>query len=342
MAVKNISTGLTAPVHLLTRLLLPGLLLCLAGCTGSVQTQYPEWVSPHFRDHSLAGKIYAVKASEFISKDTLIENVSNTEVILIGEKHENSDHYTIQANLIRTLSELIPRLHVVSESCTRSETDAVLKALNRTYLEPASLPLSKNQLTMLPVFQAVHDTRITFYCGDVDREVMSKAMDHKLEQHEANEERELLSQVLLEKKVEGRIAEMIQQAHCNVLPLEAINPFIELQRLRDASLAYAPDPLAPAIILTGSVHARKDIGIPRYLAQLGRTNYVSVALIEVDSEKQSAEEYLPEYLGAGNGPVFDYLIFTPAHTITDPCEQFAEAIHRMKKERREEESSRNE
>jgi uncharacterized iron-regulated protein len=62
-------------------------------------------------------------------------------------------------------------------------------------------------------------------------------------------------------------------AHCNALPVELLPGMVELQRLRDAVLARAAlDALeetgGPVVVITGNGHARKDWGVPSYLARV--------------------------------------------------------------------------
>jgi len=59
-------------------------------------------------------------------------------------------------------------------------------------------------------------------------------------------------------------------AHCDALPRDMLPGFVDIQRLRDATLARAAaDALAatggPVVVITGNGHARRDGGAPAYL-----------------------------------------------------------------------------
>jgi uncharacterized iron-regulated protein len=59
-------------------------------------------------------------------------------------------------------------------------------------------------------------------------------------------------------------------AHCNALPADLLPGMVEAQRLRDATMAAAAlralaDFGPPVVIITGSGHARTDVGIPRVI-----------------------------------------------------------------------------
>ena len=62
-------------------------------------------------------------------------------------------------------------------------------------------------------------------------------------------------------------------AHCDALPKELLPAMVKVQRLRDATLAQAAvralaDTGGPVVVITGNGHARKDWGVPSYLAQV--------------------------------------------------------------------------
>ncbi len=70
--------------------------------------------------------------------------------------------------------------------------------------------------------------------------------------------------------------------------------------------------------IVGRGHARRDLGVPRYIAQRdAQTTVAAVGMVEVDSERLRAEDY-PSDLAQ-----FDYLWFTPRAQRKDPCAGFA-------------------
>jgi uncharacterized iron-regulated protein len=69
-----------------------------------------------------------------------------------------------------------------------------------------------------------------------------------------------------------------------------------------------------AILIAGGGHARRDRGVPYYLAlEAPGATVASVLLREVRRGEESPERY-----GADDGP-FDYLWFTPRVSDEDPC-----------------------
>jgi uncharacterized iron-regulated protein len=102
-------------------------------------------------------------------------------------------------------------------------------------------------------------------------------------------------------------------AHCNALPLDLLPGMVDLQRLRDAVLARAAlDALAetggPVAVITGNGHARKDWGLPAYVARIAPE-------VSLFSLGQSEDGAAPE-----GG--FDLVLDAPGVDRPDPCLAF--------------------
>ena len=104
--------------------------------------------------------------------------------------------------------------------------------------------------------------------------------------------------------------EAVAKGHCDLLPPDAIPGMARAQIARDRTLARAIEPHARrgVVLLTGNEHARKDLGVPRWLA----TPSTSIALVEDDDG------------GAG----FDYYIVTERAARPDPCEELRKRMKR--------------
>lgn len=101
--------------------------------------------------------------------------------------------------------------------------------------------------------------------------------------------------------------EAIAKGHCDLLPTEALPGMARAQIDRDRTLASSIAPYAErgVVLLTGNEHARKDIGMPHWLA--GQSE--SIALVEDDADSD-------EPLGA-----FDAYVVTERAVRPDPCEE---------------------
>lgn len=114
----------------------------------------------------------------------------------------------------------------------------------------------------------------------------------------------------------ARLAEQ-DEAHCSALPEEMLPGMVEVQRLRDATLARAAaialDTFgAPVVVITGSGHARTDRGVPAALRTARPDIAVwSLGQIELDPGA-AADPDLP----------FDLVLAAPPVPREDPCAAF--------------------
>ena len=120
--------------------------------------------------------------------------------------------------------------------------------------------------------------------------------------------------------MESTIKREIVAGHCGQVAEPLLGGLAAAQRARDALMADAllANAERGAVGIIGRGHARRDIGVPRYVTQRRPTlNLVSVGLVEVEAGRQRIAEYLAAY------PGFDFMWFTPRAQRKDPCAGFS-------------------
>lgn len=237
----------------------------------------------------------------------------------MGEVHDNPAHHQTQAQAVAALNpaalvfEMItPELaaEVTPERVARSpEPEALLSVLLKW--EERGWP---DFGMYYPIFAAASDAAI--FGGAVPREDVRRAVGEGAAAVFGDAASSFgLDQALPDDELATR-EEGQQVAHCNALPETMLGGMVEAQRLRDAALARAVLAAlaesrargsdAPVVVITGNGHARRDWGIPVYLAQHD-LDVVSVGQFEIEA---------PE------APAFDAWIVTDAVDRPDPCEAF--------------------
>jgi len=101
-------------------------------------------------------------------------------------------------------------------------------------------------------------------------------------------------------------------AHCDALPPEMLPTMVQIQRLRDASLARAvlsaiEETGGPVVVITGNGHARKDWGVPSFLRRMEPGLRVFVLGQSEDGFSEGT---------------FDAVLDAPAVEREDPCAVF--------------------
>lgn len=240
------------------------------------------------------------------------ETYGGSQIVVLGELHDNPIHHAHQARAVTTLA---PKA-LVFEMLT---PDTAMKV-------PASLPDAANLGEILgweasgwpdfsmyyPIFAAAPQARV--YGAEVPRAAARRAFDDGIAAvFGVGAEAYGLTVPLPPDDQTRREAEQAE-AHCNALPPDLLPGMVDVQRLRDAALARAvvqamDDTGGPVAVITGNGHARRDQGLP-----------VPLALVAPELKVLSIGQF---ELAAPAAPPHDLWLVTPAAARDDPCKAFA-------------------
>ncbi|MGI9391904.1 MAG: ChaN family lipoprotein [Boseongicola sp.] len=243
--------------------------------------------------------------------------LSASDIVVIGEFHDNSHHHRNQARAVRELNPaaivfemLTPKLAARITAENRSDPDALSETLQWGARGWPDFSM------YYPIFSAAPEAAIIG--GAMPREEVRRAITEGaaavfgdgsaifgLDQGYADE-------------VQREHEKAQQVAHCNAMPSDMLPGMVEAQRLRDAAMARAAlaavfesrarGSTSPVIVITGNEHARNDMGVPSLLAKLPEAlSVMSVGQFEADHAES---------------PNFDFWIVTDAVDRPDPCETF--------------------
>lgn len=227
------------------------------------------------------------------------------DVVILGEVHDNPTHHATQAQIVE---ELQPAALVVEMLGAEDATD--LAADPAGYAELWAETGWPDFQMYLPIFQA-HFGLI--FGAAVPRDVARATYTGGVSMHFQGD---AAAYGLMDALPEGQRAQRIElqfQAHCEAMPREMMNGMIEVQRLRDATLAAGvvqavADTGGQVVVITGNGHARKDWGVPSYLARVAP----ELTVISVGQSEDGV-------LSKGG---FDIVLDAPTPDRPDPCEQF--------------------
>ncbi|SMR81585.1 Uncharacterized iron-regulated protein [Aliiroseovarius halocynthiae] len=250
----------------------------------------------------LAAPVFAQDAT--LSADDL-SRLKGADVVIVGEVHDNPTHHQVQAQIVQAL---VPNALVV-EMLGQDEADK-LAADPAGYADAWAESGWPDYQMYLPVFRA-HAGPIVG--AGVDRDAARATYSDGVEAHFQGD---AMAYGLTEALPEAQQAQRIElqfQAHCEAMPREMMGGMIEVQRLRDATLAAGVvralgDTGGPVVVITGNGHARRDWGVPSYLARVAPD--VTVAVVG-----QGEDDVAPE-----GG--FDIILDALAPERDDPCAQF--------------------
>ena len=234
------------------------------------------------------------------------------DVLILGEVHDNPAHHAVQAEQVAALQ---PRA-IVFEMLSEAQAARVIPKLRE---DEAALAEALDWddsgwpafAMYYPIFAAAPEAAI--HGAHVPRDAARAVFGGELaEAFGAEAARYGLTRDLPDDEQAAREA-LQMEAHCDALPEDILPGMVAVQRLRDAVLARAVVQAmeatgGPVAVITGNGHARRDWGVPSYLAQVAPDLEVRVL--------GQTEDGRP--LDGG----FDEVISAPAVDRPDPCVAF--------------------
>ncbi|MFU8777446.1 MAG: ChaN family lipoprotein [Roseovarius sp.] len=234
------------------------------------------------------------------------------DVVILGEVHDNPAHHAEQAARVKQAQ---PKA-IMFEMLTEDQAARVTPALREDMAAlEAALGWAESgwpDFSMYyPIFAAAPAAAI--YGAQVPREAARAVLSEGLAaSFGAEAARYGLDRDLHPEEQTAR-ATLQMEAHCNALPPEMLPGMVAIQRLRDAVLARATVAAleatgGPVAVITGNGHARRDWGVPAYLANVAPDLDVWV-LGQTEDDRP---------LDGG----FDTVASAPAVARPDPCAAF--------------------
>ena len=320
------------------------ILICAVLAAGCASIAPPEWSTALSRDHLLAGRIWNPLAAGYVSPEFLVESLSDADLVLLGEKHDNPDHHRLQGWLIDRIASSGRRPAVVLEMVDEDRQDGLDTwraghPSDASGLGPA-LDWDKSGWPAWREYQPVADAALRhglpLAAGNLptgmSREIGRKGISAL---PEARRRRLLLDQPQPAASRDAMI-DIVARGHCDLMPREALAPMVAVQRARDAVLAdnmlRAIDrPGADsAVLIAGAGHARRDFGVPAAVAAMRPgVRSVSVAFVEVQDGAETPQDYAGQFF-ADELP-FDFVWFTPRGNDRDYCAELRERFSHKKK-----------
>lgn len=231
---------------------------------------------------------------------------AGADVVILGEVHDNPSHHAHQARAVATLGPkaLVFEMLPPDVKMPTSHTDAadLAKALgwNATGWPDFAM--------YYPIFTAAPIARV--YGAEVGRDEARQAFkDGIAAVFGAEASTYGLTTPLPAPDQLAREAEQAE-AHCNALPPDLLPGMVDVQRLRDASLARAvvqalADTGGPVAVITGNGHTRRDQGLPAVLGLVAPDKKV----LSIGQFEEAPEPEAP----------FDLWLITAPQPREDPC-----------------------
>lgn len=267
-------------------------LVLLAGCQ-------------HVAAPPVGGEIRDLRNGEVLSAQQLLTRLAEPERLIMGEQHDNADHHAAQLWLLQALGEQRAQGSLLLEMLTPDQ-QAKVDALRQSKSVPADLPAALawqdgwDWNLYGPIVRFALTQPYSLLAANLD-DSETRAFYHNPPALNGPRSNSL--------SVKKTLLGQISESHCGLLPESKMPAMLAIQQQRDRRMAErmlaAP---IPTILLAGAWHARKDVGVPLHVQDLGAGEAPTVLMLAEQGDAVTAA-------------MADYVWYTPATPKPDYCEQ---------------------
>lgn len=281
------------------------IMVALAGCQvhRAELPALPSWQSSEGRNEATLGQIRELASGRTLTPEQLVQALAEAPRVLVGEKHDNPDHHNLELWLLRALQTQRPQGSLMLEML-QTEQQPRIDAIKAQPTLPEDLPKA---LDWQEGWSWQHYGPIVQYALTHQLPLLAADLS-KVEIRQVYREQPVLSGSQSNApKVKAQLLEEVRAGHCGLLPESQLPAMLAIQQQRDRRMAERLLASAqPSLLIAGSYHVRKDLGVPLHLADLQAKGATKVLLLV--EAGQSVEP------GAG-----DYVWYTAALPEQDYC-----------------------
>ncbi|MHC8307334.1 ChaN family lipoprotein [Pseudomonas sp. PB3P13] len=251
----------------------------------------------------VVGEIRDVRSGQAMTPQALIAQLARPSRLIVGEQHDNRDHHALQLWLLRALGEQRPQGSLLLEMLTPDQQPKV-DEVRRASSIPADLPgaLAWHEgwdwTLYEPVIRFSLSQPYPLLAANLDVVELRAfyAQSPTLSGARSNAA-----------SVKNELLGQITESHCGLLPSSQIPAMLAVQQQRDRRMAErlleAP---IPSLLLAGAFHARKDVGVPIHVLDLGEPDAPTVLMLAQQGTEVTTA-------------MADYVWYTPATPAADYC-----------------------
>ena len=287
----------------------------------------PKVVQPLI-GHPLIEKIWNMNNRRFMDEAALLAMMGKADVLLLGETHDNPQHHDLQLKLLKARIESGARPALLMEQLDTESQPALDLALADS--DPAeALNTATGLITFTdrqfyrPFLATAIDNKLPVIAANISSRQLQPVIWNGFAAYDAAALKRMAVEEVWSDSRQTYMLSHIGGAHCGQIRDELRAGLTRSQRLRDALMADAAvSSIGRGIVaIVGSSHARRDIGMPLYLAARDPAAHIlSIAFVEVIPGLDAPETY--ETDSASGSPPFDVIWFSSRVDRADPCADF--------------------
>jgi uncharacterized iron-regulated protein len=300
------------------------------------------------KNDNLIDQIIESATGKAISKTTLIERMHNSDVIYLGEKHDNGDHHDHQLEIIESLIENGLTPIIGFEFFYQHQTSDIIK-----FVKGAKSPFhygeidSKKEETKLreklgwnqrsdedwdfyfAFIKIAKEHGLNVFGADLSSGIISRISREGIESLSPVEINQLSPTMFENENYESLMVEKFKDSHCGWVPKDNFKKLYQTWVARNDAMAYSIVKMAglnrPIIIIVGGGHVEHNMGIYERVHYLNpKLNQLNVGFTEVNIKEIPLINYFetPQINEVEFLPNHEYYWFTRRKDDNDPCENF--------------------
>jgi len=275
-------------------------------------------------DHPLANKVWDMSKGDFVEVSELMNTLNESDVLLLGEVHDNVLHHELQQRLLKARIDSGAQPALMMEQINAANQAALDLALSGDDREIKLEAVNKligfnNWKHYSPFLELAVEHHLPVIASNTPNRELRPVIWNGYEAYDADKLKQLAVEEVWNENRQKFLAASMGGAHCGQLREELRVGLTRSQRLKDALMVdSAVSNIGRGVVgIVGSSHARRDIGLPLYFsARDPKAKIVSIGFVEVTPGKVNPNAYT----GSATGEVpFDYAWFTPRMAREDPC-----------------------
>jgi uncharacterized iron-regulated protein len=248
-----------------------------------------------------------VAARRRVDERELATRVRSSDVVLVGETHDNPDHHRLEARIVDAFAAGHDAPAVVFEMLDRDRQPAVEASLSAHPGDVDALAHAVDWASSgwpswamyRPVFQAAVAARGTFMAAGIDRASAMRVAKDGVAVFDPSLDGVFGLHDPLPPDVQATLRDEIREAHCGLMPEGMLDSMVTVQRARDALLAARLHEGSVnghgALLIAGAGHVRRDWGVPAQLARVYQAKPLAIALLEVRAKVATPDGYAEDF-----------------------------------------------
>ncbi len=322
----------------------------LAGALINCTTMTPK------REDPLIGKIVDSSNEGEISYLQLLEQATHSDVIYLGENHENADHHEIQLKIIRDLIEAGKKPQLGFEFFSIEQTGYLTAYVRRSSNRMHKLPEDKLEgklrrelgwqdrpdktwLFYFRFMQLARKHQLTVFGADLPAGTVRSISRNGIDGLSPVEKSLLQPTGYKNKAYKKLMFEKFKAAHCGFAMKNHQERMYETWLARNDTMSRSitamaeANPKQPVIVILGGGHTQHNMGVfERTGHLLPDVRQLNIGLTEIFRQEAPLEAYLQHETIDGQRfqPAHEYLWFTQRSSYKDPCKRFRKHLEAMK------------